>query len=268
MYFLLTRKRRPAATRTETGSSRARSPRVLATAALGLLVCVPPALSQTGETSAASAGTSGQEEVVVTGLRNPAGVTAKQLRAMLEAYNKNRARYAPQSTFYVTYDEASGADATLPAIKLVGRAATRVLPLDGNNQRVVLPTNLNAKDDYRLVTDRSRKALKVSLLIASPGTSIEDRSIGDLRLQCEVMWAAVKQETSFLLRAAFGAAGACKSSRINFYFGSPRVLDRAVLVHAGREVPLRIASDKRGYRAPIYDKTVPSSARVRLHYAS
>lgn len=227
---------------------------------------ISPGWAQTQLEDRARQGVEADEDIVINGIRNPAGVSAKQFSAMLRAFAKHKARYAPQSTFFITYDEPTGPGADPPALKLVSANESITLPVDVVNRRVEVPSGLAPKGNYRLTTNRSRKALDFSLLIASSGTGEDVRTLGDLRLQCEVMWAAVKEETTFLIRAAFGAAGACKSRRIAFYFPSPRPLSRAVLVHAGQQVPLELSPTRRGYRAPIYDQKLPSSARVQLYF--
>lgn len=232
--------------------------------AQGLVASGSAAATQVSATDQAQAG--GDGEIIVTGLRNPFRLSGKQLRSMIDAYRRSRPGMAPNAAFqFVVVPIGAGADLPGLQLSLVGKTVVS-LPIDSVTRVATIPDALPA-GDYELVTNRRRGTLRLSPFIASPGTSAQERRIGDLRLQCEVMWAGVKSEIPMLVRMAFATAGACNSRRIAFYFRSETPLDAAVLFSDGRESPVPIALDRTGFRAPIYNKKVSNEARVRLHYA-
>jgi len=210
---------------------------------------------------------SGDGDIVVTGLRNPFRLTARQLRAMVEANRRHRRQYAPAASFsFIVVPIDQGADLAGLQLSLVGKDVID-LPIDPETRILTIPADVNPAGNYQLVSNRKHGALRLSPLITSPGTTARERRLGDLRLQCEVMWAGVKSEVPALARVAFSLAGACKSSRIAFYFHSDAPLRAATIDVRGSEIPIPIAGDSSGFRAPIYDRKLSNDTRVHLRLA-
>lgn len=204
------------------------------------------------------------DEIVVIGSRDQFRLSSKQLKRALKAYAKGRPAYAPRSRLY--FEASPGkAGRNLENVALTLRSKTRSVPvvLDAAN-RFALPDL--AGEDWELLANRRSDSLVITPLVMSPGTDEADRLLGDLRLQCDVMWAAM--DVPFVLRAGFDAAGGCRSSRIGFYFNSRRAIADATVSDGGVVKPVSVMkTDRRSYRAPVSDKTMPNSARVRFNFS-
>ncbi len=206
-------------------------------------------------------------EIVVSGLRNPFRLTSKQLRAMHKAFVDNRGRYAPGAAWDLRITSPiDGRLNDMPRLSIVSRDDSIPIAYDPASRSFRFPAGLRIPKDAELVSNWRGGALSLLPFVHSPGTSETDRLVGDLRLQCEVMWAGVKFDLSFVERTAFGAAGGCQSSRVSFYFRTERPLASASVTHSGRSDEVRIKEDRMGFRPPIFDKAIPNSARLRLIY--
>lgn len=225
----------------------------LATLASPAIAAAGPAIEQMSD-----------DEIVVIGPRDQFKLASKQLKRASKAYAKGRPAYAPESRLYfVAWPGKVGPG--LANLRLTLRSKTRSVPvaLDAAH-RFVLPDL--AGEDWELVANRRSEGLKITPLVMSPGTSDADRLLGDLRLQCNVMWAA--ENVPFVLRAAFDAAGGCRSSKIGFYFQSKRAITDATVSTGGVVKPVHVMkATPRFYRAPVSDKTIPNSARVRFRFS-
>lgn len=202
------------------------------------------------------------EEIVVTGARKPLTLSAKTLARAARAHRKGRPVYAPQSR--LSFEVRSGPDRrSLQGLTLTFRSKDKVVPvvLDADH-RFVLP-ELPGKG-WKLVANRN---VGVVPLVMSPGTSDADRMLGDLRLQCHVLWAMEKSELPIWARATAAAfGGLCTSPLLGYLEWSDRAIKTAFVTDGGLPRPLFVSSDRHAYRPPLYDKTLPHTARVRFRY--
>jgi hypothetical protein len=201
------------------------------------------------------------EEITVIGRVNQHQLNAKTLRRIQEAYAKNR-HFAPQAPLRFRVEDASNADVALR------------LWLSEGNDIVDLPISADGTVDFsdmvitkktKLSSNRAKGLLRLKPEIFSPSTSIQARRLGDLRLECRIMWAIWKDEVPIAIRLAFSWAGEfCASKRFPVYFDAPFALSRVTVEHEGitKLVPFNRAN---AYGPPTYDKKVPDKAVVRLY---
>jgi hypothetical protein len=203
------------------------------------------------------------QEIIVIGLKDPFMLSRKQLNDMLRANGRHKPTYAPRSQLLLAVESLDGRPTSGTKIWLASSSTEIALPQDGLG-RYILPEDHSELSDYELRTNFPRKKVAISLWVMSPDASHFDRPMGDLRLQCEVMWAAAKSTISPFVRALFVTAGACGSKRIAFYMRSSFPLASARLINGKEERALRVSRNQIAYLAPIYEDAVPNSARVKL----
>lgn len=231
-----------------------------------------PALAQSAPAAPAPATSGGvpaqsvSDDIVVTGLLRPLTMSAKEFARAVKAHRELHLVYAPQSRLIFQVRAAAGADGRgMENLKLTFRSKNGIVPvaIDADN-RFTLPA-LPGKG-WKLVANR-RRGFGILPLVLSPGTGDADRLLGDLRLQCEVLWAMAKPDLSILMRAAAGALGGfCRGSVLPFFEWSDRAIADASVSTGALTRSVYVTEDRHAYRAPVYDKTLPHSARVRLRY--
>lgn len=204
------------------------------------------------------------DDIVVVGFSKPYRLTVAQLRNAARAYERGRARLAPEGRLYFQVATADGAERR-GEVRLTLRSSRRNvgLSLDGEGRFVLPPLE---DDDWELVADRGTRSISIQPLVLSPGTGLDDRRLGDLRLQCEVTWAIQKEHASLPERAIFGAAGGCGSRRLGLYAKADRPIRSASVSWNGRTTPVPVLSDGRSFRAPLGDRTLPDAARVHFDH--
>jgi len=92
------------------------------------------------------------------------------------------------------------------------------------------------------------------------------RRLGDLRLECELNWALVRDDQSLVRRAmAASLGGFCSSRLIAIGFRSPYVIAAVTLSAGERRLTLPASSVRNngwGYVVPLHDRSWPDDTRI------
>lgn len=204
------------------------------------------------------------EEVVVTAYAKPYKLNGKRLATAQRVFAKHRARTSPQAR--LLFQARPRGQRDLSGLRLTLRSAGQSIPvaLDGEN-RFALPSI--PKGDWRLVANRGSAAMEITPIVLSPGSTPDDRRLGDLRLECEVVWAAFfTPEMPLWARAATAATPPCRSSRLPLYTEADQVIASAFVASGNQITPIQVRKNGRSWRYPGYDKRLPNDARVRFRY--
>lgn len=205
------------------------------------------------------------DEIVVTGFSKPYRLTGKQLATALKVYAKYRPIHAPRGRlFFQVTRRKTGRDLT--DLKLSLRSGDRVVPIELDAaSRFTLPALSGS--NWELVANRGSGGIRIDPLVLSPGSTESDRTLGDMRLQCEITWAAfVKPELPFLLRGVAAAVNACHRSDFALMQSVDRKIAAANIVAGTLVTPIKLGTTGMSYRYPGHDKALPNDARVRFRY--
>lgn len=205
------------------------------------------------------------DEIVVTGSWKPMSLDAKELSRAVKAHGKLRGAYAPQSQLFFQVLRGPGGR-SLDGLTLTFRSKKGSVPvlLDAN-RRFTLPEPPGK--GWKLVGNRRSGSFGVMPLVMSPGTADDDRLLGDLRLECQVLWEMGKPDLSIFMRATASVLGGfCKGSVLPFFVWSDRLIGSASVSSRGLARSIYITEDRHAYRPPLHDKTLSHTSRVRVRY--
>ena len=203
----------------------------------------------------------GDKEITVIGLIDKHEFSAKTLRSIQAAYAKYR-HLAPQAPLRFHVEDTSKADVALRFWLSTGDDIVN-LPISADG--MVDLSNIVVTKKTKLNSNRARGRLHLRPKIFSPNTSPNARRLGDLRLECRIIWAMVESEIPLPIKVTFAWVGnPCASKKIGIYFKEPFPLSRANVEYEGKTQSVPI-SKRDSYRPPIYDKKVPDAAVVRLY---
>lgn len=206
-----------------------------------------------------------RDEIVVTGFNKPYKLTGKQLATALRVFRKYRPVYAPRGHLLFAVSR-KGASRNRDPLRLSLRSGDSVIPiaLDAAS-RFALP-ELPDKN-WELVANRGSGAIRIQPLVLSPGATESDRSLGDMRLQCEVTWAAfVKPELPLIVRGLAAAVNACRTRNVALLQQVDKRITSAEVVSGLSSTPIKLQRAGMSYQYPGSDKHLPNEARVRFHY--
>ena len=211
--------------------------------------------------------------VEIKGMKNPELRKYRSVSAGLDAFERRHALApaAPQLRFRLL--EARRWEAPPPerlALRIVGNGDPLVLAVDDGGL-VTIPRDQAAWDDNAdLVSNRKRGQLISMPEVRSPGLADNVRRLGDLRLECEVLTAIIKQDVGFFMRSTISALLAttdwCTKDKLNMKYQSSARLSGATLVHQQRRLDLD--HGEWTYMLPIGDPGWPDDALVELRYGA
>ncbi len=213
----------------------------------------------------ATAQTAPEQEVNIVGFKHPERRSYQSFVRALSAAERYNA-LAPQAELgFQLLSKPAGKDLTL---RLVGNAAELPIPLDPQGYFHLEKQPAIDDDKADLVASAKAGAASFKPSARTPGLPPSTRRLGDLRLECEMLWALDKDELPFLIRSTFQLAGGlCHSGKIEVSFHEPVKLRSATLIEADRTLKLQVQAGRRGYVVPVHDQSWSNEARVVLEPA-
>jgi len=233
-----------------------------------VLALAKPAWAQEQAQPAATEAES-DKKVEVSGVKNPALRPYRIMTRGLDAFDQHHA-LAPKADLRF---ELWNADGTIPqagslGLRLAGDKFSQSLPVD-SEATFILPRSQAALDDNAdLVLNRKKDQMQWRPRVRSPGVPDNARRMGDMRLECEVAWAVMKDQMAFLIRTAMAAAGGmCRAPMTALYYRTARPLASATLVSGERSRVLTLGVDRSTYIVPLRSKEWDDESLIVYRYA-
>lgn len=230
-----------------------------------VLACASPAWAQEAPPAVLD-----ETKVEVSGVKDPALRPYRIMSRGLDAFEKHHA-LAPDANLRFELKNKDGTK--LPAaglgLRLAGDKVDLTLPVDAN-ATFVLPRSQDAFDDNAdLVVNRKNDAIRWRPYVRSPGVPENARRLGDMRLECEVAWAVMRDEIGFLARTAMAAVGGmCHAPMSALYYRAPKQLTAVRLTSGERSRLLRMSADANSYVVPVRDKEWDNESLIEYEFAS
>lgn len=227
------------------------------------MLVAAPAMAQ--ETEARDGGS----EIVVTG-HQPLKLDARILRAAQARFAEDRAELLPAGALLFelwrggTRMRADGLQLSLSDEQ--GHQVPVAIDGDGRVVFGAIP-----KGRWFLTAPAQGYRMTLRPIVLSNGTSMEDRRLGDLRMQCRVAVSMAKTQMSFLalpLVGMFDAIGGCASKRVHVYHRMERPLASAIAIGSGGGEPrfLPLTPKRTAYLPPLSDRALGNETRIRATY--
>lgn len=223
----------------------------------------------------AGAAAAQQEPVHVKALRDPEAHSYKAMLAGLDAFDRHRA-YAPAATaLRFRVEPLISADPLGAApVRIVGDDGFLIpLALDEANSFALPRSEAALQANADLVMERKSRDYRFTPLVITPGLPGHVRRLGDLRLECKVRVAIVKEQMGMMWRLSLntmlGHIDWCERADENgtgFVFAvySERPLAAATLREGERSRSLRVGGQR--FRPPLNDRSWGDEALVELDY--
>ena len=244
--------------------------------AFGLAVLASnPALAQDDKAARDVEPGAAREGVVrVNAVKNPEMHAYRAIVAGLDMFDDAHA-LAPNVPRLLFVAEGRGGKPLVgapPTAKLSADDFNLALPLDADGLFTV-PRSERAWDaKAELVLSRKRREVRVMPYIRSPGLAPNQRRLGDLRLECKVLIAVVKQEAPFwavgLANTVLLTSDWCsffKDDGRSWSVEMPAELAKATLHEGNRSKALQV--DARNFELPLADPSWGNDAIVDLQFA-
>lgn len=116
-----------------------------------------------------------------------------------------------------------------------------------------------------LILNRKKNAMRWRPYIRTPGLLPNQRRLGDLRMECNIIWAVEYEDVPFLMRNVFRMIGGpCKSAKISVFFDADQQLSAAKISSGLRQAPLVLGINKRTFMPPLEDASWNDDTLIEL----
>lgn len=234
-----------------------------------LALAIGLVLSSSAWAQNAAPGVDARETVEVSAVRNPALRPYRIMTRGLDAFDKHHGLAPRADLRFELWNE----DGTVPSgaglnLRLAGDHVDLPLAVDGD-ATFVLPRSSEAfDDDADLVLNRKKTEMQWRPRVRSPGVPDNARRMGDMRLECEVAWAVMKDQMGFVVRNAMALAGGmCRAPMSALYYRPPKRLAAAVLTSGERQRPLTLTKNGDFYIVPLRDRSWDDESLIVYHFA-
>ena len=123
-----------------------------------------------------------------------------------------------------------------------------------------------ADDNAELVLNRKKGLFRWRPAIHSPNVPDNTRRLGDLRLECRVLWAVEQDDAPFLLRSALRLAGPCTSSKLKLRFEAPTGASSVTVSYRERAISLALMAPGHLFSPPLYDTSWPDDTLLKFEF--
>lgn len=232
-------------------------PNKLSMLVLGLTIAAPRVHAHQEADAVAPAAGMAQQTVQVSGTRDPQLKPYRQMLKGVDAFDAYHAKLAPHAEMRFELRAGNG---TPPvdglALNIVGDKVRIALPLAPDATFTIPRSKEAADDDADMILNRKKDQVMWRPHIRSPGVPDNARRLGDLRLECEMSWAVVRQDMSFVMRNSLSLAGGlCHTSMVGLHYAAPRPVKAIALVSGERRQSLQVGKDGQGYLIPLHDSS-------------
>jgi len=239
---------------------------------IGLTVLLGASLLGAGLPAAAQDSKPGSpEEIQVNAMRDPEVRKYAAIVAGLDAFDRHHSMAPRVAALQFRIEPRRGASRpVLPAARLGGDDGfSLALAVDAHDLFTVPRSQAALDANSELVINQKRRQYQVTPVVQSPGLPANVRRLGDLRLECRVQVAIIKEEiplwvvlTANTLLRTRDWCGFEFKGKSGFTHKHRQVVRAAVLVDGNRSALLE--TEGRGFRAPLGDRRWSDDALIEL----
>ncbi|MES2324469.1 MAG: hypothetical protein V4633_19610 [Pseudomonadota bacterium] len=204
-------------------------------------------------------------EVTVLSFKDPFRTDYRGLQKARAAMTELRA-LAPQASlrFFIVNRSGSAYRGELKAIVSDGEAS-HTIPM-ASDASFELPAQIAGLGEAaEFMMNAKRKEIYLRPQVRSPGTSDSRLRLGDLRMECEIVWRMEYAEASFMARAALKFMDSpCNSAKFGMDFFARGRLSAVRISEHGNSKTLQLTHRAQAYYAPLHDKAWSNEALIEL----
>lgn len=210
--------------------------------------------------------------VNVNAIKDPEMRSYRSIEAGLDAFDEYR-RLAPDASLRFRLHHNNGAPAGAAdglQLRLASDDASveAAIPIDDGGAFTLARNPAAYRADASFILNRKNGLYSAHPEVRTPGLPANVRRLGDLRLECRVTVAIVKEQIPFLAKAAINTllltTDWCGKEDVNIGFPVPATLTGVVLQAGTRSRALRFSDWN--YQTPVGDRSWPDDALVEFTY--
>jgi hypothetical protein len=210
--------------------------------------------------------------VNVNGIKDPEMRSYRSIWAGLDAFDEHHA-LAPDAALRFQMTHADGGPAGAAdglALRLASDEGSKPVIIDADGRFTVARDRPAYDADATYILNKKNGLYTARPDVRTPGLPGNVRRLGDLRLECRVLVAIIKEQIPFLAKAAinslFLTSDWCGKKDVKFSFVADKEVSSATLRAGGRTQELDLEGWR--YMVPVGSKDWPDDALIELQYAA
>jgi hypothetical protein len=206
--------------------------------------------------------------VEVSAVKDPEWRSYRVMLKALDAFDKNHAMAPDAKPDFIVAIKRAGIKMSDVKLKILGEETALQIAI-AEDGTFILPREQKAVDeDAMMVVNQKKNDLRWHPYIRSPGVPAGMRRLGDVRLECEMLWAVEQDGMPFISRNTFRLLGGpCHSSKIQYFSAAAKPIVSAQLNEGGESLKLLVGRNRVSFAPPLYDKKWSDDALISFQYA-
>jgi hypothetical protein len=209
------------------------------------------------------------QAVEVSGTKDPELKPYRTMIKGLDAFEKHR-HLAPTATFrFILKTQRADTPIQGTNLRIAGDTVSTPIEIADDATFTLTRNALAEEENADLMLNRKKTSVRWRPYIRSATLQPNQLRLGDLRMECEILWAIEYDETSFFVRNLFRLAGGpCHSSRISNGMIIPN-LESATLMSGERRLKIADASKDKfrdWLEPPLYDRSWDDDTLIELRF--
>lgn len=208
------------------------------------------------------------QSVEISASKDPDSKLYRNLLKGLDAFEKYHAAAPQTEAKFILKPRKEGLDNNHLSARIAYDEIS--IPIQvANDATFTLPRNADAKEKNADVLLNQKKNLyRWWPYIRSPQLTPNQRRLGDLRLECQMLWAVYYDDIPFFVRNIVRALGGpCTTSKVSISYPAEfKGLQAATVKQGEQTMALKVNTKQSGFAAPLADKNWSDDAIIELQY--
>lgn len=209
-------------------------------------------------------------QVEILAIKNPDRLSARSFLNALDAREKYRS-LAPDAAigFRLTPKQRSEIKLSTLSLRFISTDNETPIEITDRGYFTVDKNVLKNNGDAEFVVSAKSGSTKFSSVVRSQHLQENEKRMGDLRLQCEMDWALIKDDAPLLIRTTFSLAGGlCHSKKIAVSYVEDKQFVSISIEEGERKIALYRGGSTDHYAPPLYDQSWGNDAKLIFEYVS
>ncbi|MBB5371702.1 MULTISPECIES: hypothetical protein [unclassified Janthinobacterium] len=198
--------------------------------------------------------------VQIKNYRDPELKSYQKILKAIDEFEKYK-NLAPSSSLKFRLIFPRNGKISKPTLRLVDNDKSIDIPVSSDGIFEVKRIDEFNHKEAELIVNTKKGEVRWRPEVRSSNVDVENRRLGDLRVECQIRWVLEKDELSFIQRSFFSVLGGpCESSKINTYYLVTQPISSVVIKEGEETSEVKVWHGGYSYLPPISEKNWSNDA--------
>ncbi|PRC94639.1 hypothetical protein [Solimicrobium silvestre] len=196
------------------------------------------------------------QTIEVRGIKDPEWKPYRIMLKGLDAFDKYHSLAPKADLKFILRPQVPNMSITDVKLHIEANDVSIPIPISEEGTFVIPRNEAAAEQNAEMIINNKKKNTVLwAPYMRTPGIDINSRRMGDMRLECEIVWAVDQDDLPFIIRNIFRLGGGlCKSSHIGVSVLAPRQITSVTMISGARRESLPIGPGGKSFTPPLFDE--------------